>query len=115
MIIKDHISKWLQHAQLISLTHYNIATLIIHQGKEGYYAIISWWIDENMLQLFAYFSSNPMTEDFQMVSDKGIVSCVWEMAILWFERNVWVEEVMLQHNNPDARTNYLNRHLNTII
>ncbi|HRR09839.1 MAG TPA: hypothetical protein PLO56_14210 [Rhodothermales bacterium] len=115
MAIKNQLSAWIQHSERTNLTHYNTATLIIHQGKEGYYAIIAWWIDENMLQLFAYFSPDPVVRTFQMISDKGIVSCVWEMAILWFERNAWVEEVMLQNNNPYAKINYLNRQLNTTL
>lgn len=85
-IAKTYLTGWLQNANNYPLNTYNIATLIIHEYKGGCYAIINWWIDENMLQQFVYSATNENPSEFILYSDKGIVTCVWEMAVLWFER-----------------------------
>ncbi len=106
---KANIPLWLSNASNTQLPNYRVATLIIHEGKEGCFAVLSWWIDENVLQLFAYLASDSLPDQYQLISDKGIVSCVWEMAVLWFERNAWVEEVMKNPQSPQALDNYLSK------
>ena len=109
---KANIPQWLKNVAIAQLPSYHVATLIIHEGREACFAIISCWVDENMLQLFAYLASPTNPEEYQLVSDKGIVSCVWEMAVLWFERNAWVKYVLQQPDHPDALIHYLQQHLN---
>lgn len=99
--VKAKVPKWLEAAGCYPLDTYRVATLILHEGKEGCFAIISWWIDENMLQLFVYLTPNDQPVEFVLYSDKGIVTCVWEMAVLWHERNAWVEHVLQKASNPD--------------
>lgn len=113
---KKQLSEWLaQSTYYADLATYNIATLILHEGKEGCFAIINWWIDENMLQQFVYLASKENSDEFVLFSDKGIITCTWEMAVLWFERNAWVEKVLKQPNNPNAFDNYLQQHYNADI
>lgn len=107
---KNEILKWLKNSEFYDLETYKIATLIIHEGREGCFAIINWWIDENMLQNFVYMLKEN-TNDFQPFSHKGIITCVWEMAVLWHERNAWVKHILMQNENPDI-TSYLNEQLN---
>ena len=109
---KDRVPEWLLQAELTGLPYYKVATLIIHEGRDGCFAIISWWTGENMLQLFAYMADEKLPNQFHLISDKGIVSCVWEIAILWFERNAWVRNVLMQPENPDALHQYLLAQLN---
>lgn len=111
---KQHLVEWLENANLYPLATYNIATLILHEGREGCFAIINWWIDDNMLQQFVYFAPYDKLHDFALYSDKGIITCVWEMAVLWFERNAWVEHVLKKAKNPDFET-YLQAQFNTDI
>lgn len=106
---KKQLPIWLENSKITALQNYQIATLIIHEGNEGCFAVMSWWVDENMLQLFAYLRWYGQPQ-FHLLSDKGIVSCVWEMAILCFERNAWVEHVLKRGKNPDF-DNYLQQQL----
>lgn len=108
---KQNLSAWLQQAGNYPLDTCQTATLIIHEGKEGCFAILCWWIDENMLQLFVYLASYNNQPEFVLYSDKGMVTCVWEMAVLWFERNAWVEHVLSKADSPDIEA-YLNTVLN---
>ncbi|MBK7222069.1 MAG: hypothetical protein IPH94_12315 [Saprospiraceae bacterium] len=109
ILAKTKLDDWLEKCREYNLKSYQIATLIIHEGREGCFAIISWWIDENMLQLFVYLKVEG-SEEFVLFSDRGMVSCVWEMAVLWHERNAWVKHV-LKCNEPDWDA-YLGDHIN---
>lgn len=95
------LPKWLENSTNFPLETYRMATLILHEGREGCFAIVSWWVDENMLQLHVYQSLYNGDEEFRLISDQGLVSCVWEMAILWHERNAWVTHVLQKADSPD--------------
>lgn len=108
---KENLTTWLKHSSTYPLLTYQSATLILHEGKEGCFAIICWWIDENMLQLFVYLATYSEPDNFVLFSDKGMVTCVWEMAVLWFERNAWVQHVLMKADAPDMGA-YFNTVLN---
>lgn len=108
---KTHLANWIANAKNYDLETYQMATLILHEGREGNFAIINWWIDENMLQNHVYYSSYEQPNVFINYSDKGIQTCVWELAVIWFERNVWVEYVLKKAPDPDFEA-YLKAHLN---
>jgi hypothetical protein len=115
-VAKTMLPEWLEKAGIYPLATYRVATLILHEGKEGCFAIISWWIDENMLQLFVYLAPKENPATFTLYSDRGIVTCVWELAVLWFERNAWVSKMLEQPDNPAALREYLalhSRHMKT--
>ncbi|HNR20997.1 MAG TPA: hypothetical protein PKN75_11845 [Bacteroidia bacterium] len=110
--VKSDLSKWLLESQAYSLPTYKIATLIIHKWSGGHFAVINWWIDKNMMQLFVYLAENKTPLNFKLYSDKGMVTCVWEMEILWFERNAWVEEVLKKELSETTLGDYLQKTLN---
>ncbi|MFZ1688135.1 MAG: hypothetical protein WAU70_11970 [Flavobacteriales bacterium] len=110
--VRQLLPGWLTNCTLYDLPTYRIATLIVHEGREGYFAIVSWWIDSNMLQTSVYFSTDPIHRDFRLFSDNGIFTCIWEMAVLWFERNAWVECVLKAPKDPQAFVRYMEQHFN---
>jgi len=99
--VKFNLSKWLEKSCAYPLDTYRMATLIIHEGKEGCFVILNWWIGENMLQNFCYLKRHG-EPDFQLYSDQGMMACIWEMAVLWHERNAWVRNILQQPQNPDV-------------
>jgi hypothetical protein len=101
------LPEWLEKPAQSGLTHYYTGFLIIHEGADGCYAVLCCWCEENMLQLFAWRALKENPQAFELISDKGLVSCVWEMQVLCFERNAWVEDVMLQQGQAQAITSYL--------
>lgn len=106
---KQQLDNWLSKSEVYDLETYKIATLILHEGKEGCFAIINWWIDENMLQNFVYLMD--VSNEYKLFSDNGITTCVWEIAIIWHERNAWVKHVLMKNENPDFQA-YINEQLN---
>jgi hypothetical protein len=108
---KKELPEWLSKSQLTELKTYKMATLILHEGKEGCFALLNWWIDENMLQHFVYLAAKPETVFREYSSQNGIIACVWELSVLWFERDAWVKHVLMKNNKPDFHA-YLNEQLN---
>jgi hypothetical protein len=106
---KENLTEWLAKSQLNNLETYQIANLIIHEAREGCFAVINWWIDDNMLQHFVYFKNQSTT--FQPYSNQGVVTCVWELAVLWFERNAWVKHILENNQHPNFQA-YLAEQLN---
>jgi hypothetical protein len=111
---KQLLHVWLQDSEIYPLETYKIATLILHEGKEGCFAIINWWISENMLQQFVYLAKNEQPAEFKLYSNNGIFTCVWEMEVLWFEKNAWVKNILMKADKPDVEA-YLDEHLNVDI
>ncbi len=106
---KANLQAWLEKSKAYDLETYNIATLILHEGKEGCFAIINWWIDDNMLQNFVYLKPNGENE-YRLYSQDGMATCVWEMEIWWHERNAWVKHVLMKNEKPDFES-YLKEQL----
>lgn len=113
--VRKLLPKWLEQYAAYPLDTYGVGTLILHEGREGCFAIISWWIDSNMLQTFVYLATDTDRRAFRLFSDRGIFTCVWELAVHWHERNAWVKHVLGSSGDPTAFDRYLNDHFNADI
>lgn len=112
--VKGCARQWYDNMHAGTLDTYAMAILIVHEVQEGVMGIISRWIDENMAQTHVYLSHEQQAKSFQLFSEEGIHTCVWELAVLWHERNAWVKHILMRAKNPDWK-NYLNETLNTIV
>lgn len=91
---KAHLPHWLAPAGVSPLADYQVATLIVHEGREGLYVVVSWWVDENMLRQYSYFADFTQPTCFRPLNAEGLLTCVWELAVLGFERAAWVKHVL---------------------
>lgn len=107
---KKSVGEWLGKATLQSRITYQIATLIIHKCQSECFAIIQWWVDENMLENHVYRAQHD-ADPFTIFEGNNLVTCVWEMAVWWFERNAWIEHILKKAHKPDF-VSYLDEHLN---
>lgn len=105
----SNLDNWLSKCETNQLKTYSMATLILHEGKEGCFAIINWWIDENMLQNFVYLKNEH--GKFNVFCNNEIPTCIWELAVIWHERNAWIKHILMKNENPDIEA-YLNDQLN---
>ena len=64
-----------------------------------------------MLQHYVYLSNAESDENFVLYAEKEVITCVWELEVLWFERNAWVKHVLMKNESPDFE-NYLLEQLN---
>ena len=67
-----------------------IAVLILHQGRTGDYAVLGWWDNENELPLRVFVREG----DGWRPARGGESICVWDMEVLWAERNDYVTRVL---------------------
>lgn len=108
--VKIQLPQWLRHIDAFSPND-KIGALIIHEGQDGIYILLNWWTDENLMRNQVYFSTYQEPERFIDLSEKRVMACVWELAILWHERNSWVVNVLEKNDHPDL-TGYLKHFLN---
>jgi hypothetical protein len=108
---KGQLSEWLKKSNNYNLPTYKIATMIIHEGREGIFTLLNWWVGDNMIQNHVYFSTYEEPEKFESFSENGMMACIWELAVIWHDRNAWIKHVLSKIENPDYAA-YLNDYLN---
>ena len=72
---------------------------IAHQGETGDYGVVLWWNHENELPLDLWIrrtASDPWRR-----SEPGESICVWDLEILWQERQAWIR-AMMSGGDPDG-------------
>lgn len=94
----------------VSEDRYGVAILIVHEGREGNFVLVSWWVGENMLQHHVYYAPATPPFTFEYLSPTGLMACVWELAVLVFERQAWIDTVLANYSGPDLDA-YLSRQL----
>lgn len=79
---------------------HQIGFAIIHAADDGYYLLISTWCDANMLRhrVFTIDDDNRL----QTLDATKIIACVWELALMFYERNCWIEHVMTTENLEES-------------
>jgi hypothetical protein len=106
-----NLPKWLEKAQALDFETYKIAFLIVHEGRDGIWSILFWWIGENMLQSVTFSSHPDKPREFTQTPKEGGMVCVWEIEVINFERLKWVEHILRQPDSPDF-SGYLSQQLN---
>lgn len=106
------LPEWLQKTKLLGLETYKIAFLIIHEGRDGVWTLFNWWIGENMVQSITFYTSFDDLTIFEETPQTGGMACVWELEVINFERNMWIEYVLKKAEKPDF-TGYLDQQLNS--
>ena len=75
-----------------------LGLLIAHQGKTGDYLVIGWWSQENELPLGVWVRRE--LDDWRPAV-RGESVCVWDLEILWEERQACVATMMSEAGEPD--------------
>lgn len=73
---------------------YGVAVLIVHEARDGNFVLVGWWTGENMLCQRVFHAKPESPLDFTDIDNTGIVGCIWELAVLSFERDAWVDCVL---------------------
>ena len=64
--------------------------LLHHQGYTKNYTVACWWDQENELPVRVFVSAG----DGWRTANEHESICVWDLEILWFERDAWVATVL---------------------
>lgn len=76
-----------------------IGSMILHHGAAADYLVLAWWDNENELPMRVLV--RPHTRGGRWRAAKANESvCVWDLEVIWAERNAYVETVLA----PGARS-----------
>lgn len=82
-----------------------VGFVICHQGRGWQYLVFCWWDNENELPQKVFVRKIGKSEKWSDASKEQAI-CVWDMEILWFERNAYIDTVMAGESVEE----YLSRH-----
>jgi hypothetical protein len=71
---------------------------------------LDYWADENELHHHVYVSPSEEPASLEYVTPTGLIACTWDLGVLSFERDAWVEAVLANASGPDIEE-YLARTL----
>lgn len=91
-------------------TRYGVGFLIVHRGKDRNWILLDWWYEREILKQI--LMSAPLNEPEKIVVEQSnLLACTWELAVIAFERQAWIDCVLNNPNGPDLEA-YCNRQLN---
>jgi hypothetical protein len=94
-----------------SVNHYGVGFLGVHDGRGANFVFVDYWADENELHHHVYISPSDDPTSLKYVTPTGLIACAWDLRVLSFERDAWVEAVLANPSGPDVEA-YLVRTLN---
>ena len=80
---------------------YGVGFVGVHDAGSGCYAFVDWWADDNELHHHAFASPGDRPEAMAPVTTEGSIGCVWDLAVIAFEREAWLEAVLCNPCGPD--------------
>lgn len=94
-------------------TRYGAAILGVHQGRGYSQVFVDWWEDENELRHRTFATDSETSHILTETTHTGRAFCIWDLRVLAFERDAWVECVLRNPSGPDLKA-YLGRRLEEI-
>lgn len=94
----------------VTTERYGLAFLTIHQAEMFNQIILNWWERVNELRHHVFKAEPEKPYTFNDITTTGEAFCVWELRVLGFEREAWIESVL---KNPGAGfEKYIKKQLN---
>lgn len=91
--------------------HYGVGFVGIHDGRGAIFVFIDFWADENELHHHVYIAPKDRPTQLADKTSSGLIACVWDLAVIGFERQAWIDCVLANRTGPD-REAYLARQMN---
>lgn len=85
----------------ITNERYGVGWIIAHQARDANWFLIDWWTSENVLMHQLYMSPLEQPDQLTHVSPTGLTACVWELRVVGFERQAWIDTVLANPDGPD--------------
>jgi hypothetical protein len=94
-----------------SIRHYSVGFLGIHEGRTASFVFVDWWAEENELHHHVYISPTDNPARLTYSTPSGLAACVWDLRVMAFERQAWLDTVLKRGEGPDFDA-YLQARLN---
>lgn len=95
----------------VTETRYGVGFVGAHDARGGCFAFVDWWEDENELHHHPFVGPKEDPEAIAPVPPGGSAACAWDLAVIAFERQAWVDTVLRNPDGPDLDA-YLRRRMN---
>jgi hypothetical protein len=82
---------------------YGVGFAGIHCGIDANFVFIDWWENENELHHHVFVSTLESPLELHS-APPGLVACVFDLQVIWFERNAWVEKILANTRGPDVES-----------
>lgn len=89
---------------------YGVGFLIIHEAALFNQITLDWWERDNELRHRVFKADGFQPTAFRDITSTGEAFCVWELKVIGFECDAWVDKV-LRMPSGDALNAYMDTHL----
>ena len=90
--------------------NYGVGFAGIHEGREFNFVFVCWWAGENELHMRRFVSTEDEPANLREATENDCFSCVFDLQLIWFERNAWLEKVLVNSQGPNVQA-YLKKRL----
>ncbi|MGH7468650.1 MAG: hypothetical protein ACRENP_11880 [Longimicrobiales bacterium] len=73
---------------------YGLGFAVIHRARMFNQIVIDWWERDNELRHRVFKAEADASLDFREITATGEAFCVWELRVLAFEREAWLDTVL---------------------
>lgn len=91
---------------------YGVGYLGIHDGRGANFVFVDWFADENEIHHHVFIGPSDQPARLDVITSDQPIACVWDMQVMAFERQAWVDTVLTNPHGPDLAA-YLACQLNT--
>jgi hypothetical protein len=93
---------------------YGLGFLGVHDGRGATLVFLDWWADENELHHRVYVGPPDRPGILEDVTHTDLLGCCWDLAVIAYERQAWVETMLANPAGPDEEA-YLARRLEGLV
>lgn len=97
-------------AKIQTNNHYHLGFMGVHDGRGANFVFVDYWADENELHHHVYVSPATQPANLEYVTPTGLIACVWDLRVICFECQAWLETVLVNPAGPNLQQ-YLERRL----
>jgi hypothetical protein len=81
--------------------HYGVGFIGVHEGRGANFVFVDWWADENELHHHVYTGPLDQPDKLEAWQPSDPIACVWDLRVLCFERQAWLDMVLKNRVGPD--------------
>ncbi len=87
---------------------YGLGFMIVHAANDVDFVVICWWGAQNELLLRVLTAPAGQPEQLrQHLNTDGPIGCVWDLGVIWGERESWTKHIMRPEPDVDGYLNDL--------
>lgn len=92
-----------------SSSRYGLGFVCAHQGRTASVGFVDWWEQEDELHHVMFVGSHD--GGFRPARAGELTACAWDLALIGFERDAWVDAILRNPAGPDPEA-YLSAQMN---